>query len=211
MNLEDAATPARPNGGAGPPTIAPLPADDAETMAPRADETQPAVAPVQREHRLPIRAHPPELRARVRTLYEETDKPLAEISGVTGVGKTTISGWARQDHWIRAAGAPAARTEGGGRSGQGRHARLMGRLFRVYGRQLATLEKRAGTDGTTDEKDARTLAVLAKTLETLIALDRDDGAKATQPESVNRGDYRAELARHLSRWAEEGEEPDKTS
>ena len=73
---------------------------------------------------------------------------------------------------------------------------------------MAHLEARAARPGaTTDEKDARTLAVLARTLETLIALDRDDGAKTAKPEFVDRGDYRAELARKIAEWAEEGEEP----
>ena len=204
MDIGNAATAARPNGSAGPPASVPL--ADAPALAPTADEVLPAVAPVgQRKHLALVRAHPPELRERVADFYEETDKTLEEISDETGVGKTTISGWSRQDHWIRAAGAPAARTEGGGRSGERRHARLMGRLFRVYGRQLATLERRSREGAATDEKDARALSVLAKTLETLIALDRDDGAKTEEPEPANREQYNAELARRIRAWAERGE------
>ena len=194
MSLVDTAA-ARPNGSAGPPAMAPL---DAPAGAPPA-----ADRPTRRS---PILAHPLELREQVKAQYEGTTKSIKAIGEEFGVGRTTIIGWARQDEWVRAAGAPAPRA---GASGAVTRERLMGRLFRVYGRQLATLEKRAVKG--TDEKDARTLSVLAKTLETLIALDRDDGGKATKPESVNRGDYRAVLARTLSRWAEEGEKPEEAS
>ena len=148
-----------------------------------ADRHPPRLPVRSAQARSPIRPHPPETRERVKWLYENTDKRLDEIAAETGVGRTTMSDWARQEHWLRLGGGPATRTEGGGRDGHGRRARLMGRLYRVYGRQLATLEKRAGSGAAIDEKDARTLAVLAKTLETLIALDRDDGAR-TQTRSV---------------------------
>ena len=191
MSLVDTEA-ARPNGSAGPPAMAPL---DAPAGAPPADD-----APMRRS---PIRAHPLELRERAKAEYEGTTKTIKAIGEELGVGRTTIIGWARQEEWVRAAGAPAPRA---GASGGVTRQRLMGRLFRVYGRQLATLEKRAPKGA--DEKDARTLSVLAKTLETLIALDRDDGAKATKPESVDRADYKAELARKIAAWAEEGEEPE---
>ena len=151
--------------------------------------------------RSPIRAHPPEVRERVRLLYEGTTKTISEISAETGVSRSTIMAWAKQDGWTRPPGAEPPRM----RIGPDRHRRLTERLFQVFGRQLATLEKRSGKDAAAEERDARTLAVLAKTLDTMIALDRDDGAK--KPESVDRGDYKAELARTLSRWAEEGRRP----
>lgn len=176
---------ARPNGSAGPPVT--VPAD-------------------RQVRRSPIRAHPLELRQRTKALYEGTARTIDDIAKEVGVGRTTVNGWAQQDDWVRAAGAPPPRTK----IGPDRRKRLMDRLFHAYGRQLATLEKRAGKDSA-DEKDARTLSVLAKTLETLIALDRDDGGKALKPESVDRADYKAELARKIAAWAEEGEEPDKIS
>jgi transposase-like protein len=181
MSVVDIRAAAPPNGTAGMPAMAPI-------------------AATSEVRRSPIRTHPLELRQRAKADYEGTAKSIAKIAAELGVGRTTINTWARQDDWERFAGAPPTRAAGYDR--RSRRGRLTGRLFRVYGRQLGILEKRAGKD--TDEKDARTLAVLAKTLETLIALDRDDGAKATKPESVDRADYRAELARTLSRWAEEG-------
>ncbi len=190
MSLVDTEA-ARPNGSAGPPAMAP---PDVPAGAPPADDT-----PLRRS---PIRAHPLELRERVKAEYEGTTKTIKAIGEECGVGRTTIIGWARQDDWVRAAGAPTPRA---GASGGVTRERLMGRLFRVYGRQLATLEKRAGKDATTDEKDARTLSVLAKTLETLIALDRDDGAKTEEPEAADRDRLNADLARRIKEWAERGE------
>ncbi len=184
MSLVDTETTARTNGAAGTPTMA-LPSDGRQ------------------QRRAPIRAHPVELRERVKALYENTAKSLKEIGEETGVGRTTINTWARQDDWMRAAGAPPPRTEIYDR--RNRRGRLMSRLYRVYGRQLATLEKRAGKNATTDEKDARTLSVLAKTLETLIALDRDDGAKTAEPEPADRDRLNADLARRIKEWAERGE------
>ncbi len=195
MTLVETAS-AKPNGAA--------PAMHEATEAPPF-ATPLAEPPTRRPAR---RIHSAEATEGVRVRYEGTTMTLDAISAETGVAKTTISAMARREHWTRMEGAPPTRTEGGGRSAPGRRKRLVGRLFRVCGRQLATLEKRAGTDAA-DEKDARTLNVLAKTLETLIALDRDDGAK-TKPEPADRGDYRAELARTLRRWAEEGSRPGDT-
>ena len=156
------------------------------------------------------------LRAEARRMVEGTILSQYEIARRLDIKPTTLSYWKRREGWTRPAGAPLppllAPTLPKGEKAEARRLRMIGRLYRVFERQTADLEARAVQPGaTTDEKDARALSVLAKTLETLIALDRDDGGKATKPESVNRGDYRAELARHLSRWAEEGEEPDKIS
>ena len=86
-----------------------------------------------------------------------------------------------------------------------RRTRMIDRLYRVFDRQTSDLEARAARpDTTTDEKDARALSVLAKTLETLIALDRDDGAKTAEPEPADRERYNAELARRIKEWAERG-------
>ena len=184
MSLVEPATAALTNGAAGPPAMAP------------------ADPPVRRA---PVRAYPLATRERARVLYETTTMTIAAIAAEVGVGRSTVNGWIRQYGWIRAAGAPPPRADAERHDGDGRRGRLMGRLFRVYGRQLATLEKQAGKDTTTEEKDARTLSVLAKTLETLIALDRDDGAKSEEPEPADRERYNAELARRIKAWAERGE------
>ena len=56
-----------------------------------------------------------------------------------------------------------------------------------------------------EEKDVRVLGLMAKTLGTLMALDRDDGAKLRDAEPVDRDELNADLARRIARWAEGGE------
>jgi hypothetical protein len=141
------------------------------------------------------------VRERVRALVEGTSLPIRVVAEQTGVSRTTVSSWMARNNWPRPDGAPrfsGDATRGGGR------ARLVARLHTTFGRQLATLEKRAKDAGEeTLEKDARTLGVLAKTLETLIELDRD-GAKVTKPEPVDRDAIDAELARKIENWARGG-------
>jgi transposase-like protein len=195
MTVVDIDAGARLNGAAASPILLP-------TLA--GPEPAPALPTKPPAHRSPIRAYPQELHDRGKALYQGTAKSVDAIAKEIGVARTTINTWARQEDWVRFAGAPPLRADAHRSDGRNRRSRLMGRLFGVYGRQLSSLERRTQKDAPADEKDARTLSVLAKTLETLIALDRDDGAK--KPESVDRGDYKQELARYLSRWAEEGED-----
>jgi hypothetical protein len=84
---------------------------------------------------------------------------------------------------------------------------MIARLYRAFERQVADIETRLAVPGArSDEKDARALGTLARTLETLIALDRDAGAQRDEPEPKDSDQLRAELARRIRSWAEEGEE-----
>jgi hypothetical protein len=158
-----------------------------------------------RPRRPRVARHSDEVLEEARSLVEGTTLTLRAIAAQLGVSNTTLSVWARKGGWIRPAGAPPLRTAGGGRDAAGQRARLVARLYRTYGRQLGALEKRAQeAAGETVEKDARTLGVLAKTLETLIAFDRDDGARVKEPEPVDRDELDADLARRIARWAEGG-------
>jgi hypothetical protein len=92
--------------------------------------------------------------------------------------------------------------------GEVRQTRLVARLFRAFERQVAEIEARFTDPGLrAEEKDARTLGTLARTLETLMALERDDGRTAKDPEPADRDRLNAELVRRLRRWAEGGEGP----
>ena len=65
------------------------------------------------------------------------------------------------------------------------------RLLRAVDRQIGMIDTRLRKKGAdVEEKDARMLGLLAKTLATLIALDRDDGATAKEPEPADRGELR---------------------
>ena len=226
MSLVDVAA-ARPNGGAGPPTIALPPPDEAPTGAPAETDMAPAdpgisaaadrvgerhlVIGFDRVTRRVLDADAyVALRSEARRQVEGTTLSQYEIARRLDIKPSTLSYWKRREGWTRPAGAPLpprlAPALPEGEKTEARRLRMIGRLYRVFERQTADLEARAvRPDLTTDEKDARALSVLAKTLETLIALDRDDGGKALKPESVDRADYKAELARKIAAWAEEGE------
>ncbi len=217
---------ARPNGSAGPPAMPLLPPIETSPPGPtviEADGTAGFARPISTfdgsGRRVLSLREMAALKAEARRHVEGTLLSQYQIAKRLDVRPNLISSWKLAEDWTRPPGAPVRSGFTGRRpvrsdaaKADARRVHMIGRLYRVFDRQAGDLEARAARpNATTDEKDARTLSVLAKTLETLIALDRDDGGKATKPESVNRGDYRAELARHLSRWAEEGEEPEPTS
>ncbi|MCB1495653.1 MAG: hypothetical protein KDJ86_07705, partial [Bauldia sp.] len=117
--------------------------------------------------------------------------------------------------WTRPPDAPrAAPRREGGTAGRRLATSLddagsvMGRLIGAVDRQVAMIETRLRKQGAAvEEKDARILGNLAKTLATLMALERDGGAKPDRAEPSDRGQFRAELARKIAAWAAEGEEP----
>jgi transposase-like protein len=160
-----------------------------------------------RPHLPPIRRHSDETIARARRLVEETTRSIVDIARELGIGQATLGIWMHRNEWERPEGAPRGHARRRQASEPSSEAHLLRRLRRVFGRQLAALEARTkGTRSRTMEKDARTLGVLAKTLETLKALDRD-GAKVTKPEPVDRGHLRLELARKIAAWAEQEVQP----
>ena len=230
MSLVDMETATRPNGSAGAPAMPPrdaAPADASEaapfdtvTAVPpetaRAAEAQ--VPPPQwirnfagTERRLLSHAEVAALKAEARRHVEGTTLSLREIARRLDIAASTLSRWKAEESWVRPDGAPV-RPPFSGRgpsktaSTEARRTRMVGRLYRVFDRQAGDLEARAAKPGaTTEEKDARTLSVLAKTLETLIALDRDDGAKTEEPGPADRDRLNADLARRIRLWAERGE------
>jgi hypothetical protein len=160
------------------------------------------------------RAYDPAVLARAQKLVETTSLSQVEIGARIGVPPTTISLWKLREGWVRPPGAPLApsfvRVEGARPdSPEGRQARrakrMVDRLYKVFGRGVAALETRLGAGEEGLEKDARALASLAKTLETLIALDRDDGARPKDPDDVDPDDIRARLARRLYALGQGGE------
>jgi hypothetical protein len=152
--------------------------------------------------------------AEVQRLVEATTLSQLEIARQTGVPSTTVSMWKRRERWTRPSGAPPAPSfaKGGGvrmdspaARSERRAQAMVDRLYRVFGRGLSALETRVGRDKDGLEKDARALATLAKTLETLKALDRDDGAKHPDSDGVDPDEMRARLARKLFAMGQSGE------
>jgi hypothetical protein len=156
--------------------------------------------------------------AEARRLIETTIAPQTEIAAKLNVKPAALSKLKLEQGWTRPDGAPvgppagmsgwqvASRPEAVAK----KKLELVARLYRPCDKQLKSLETQLvqlARDGTgLEEKDVRTLGLLAKTLGTLMALDRDDGAKLRDAEPVDRDELNAELARRIARWAEGREE-----
>ncbi len=146
-------------------------------------------------------AHSDETVAAVRRLYEEGVLSEAEIELRTGMPRGTFRARAEREGWVR----PHAPTRAAAIRAADRVS-LVARLFRSFERQIADLEKRfAAADGESDEKDARMLAVLAKTFETLNGLKAEEDRK--KDVAVDLDTLRAELAKRLERLDPGGPEP----
>ncbi len=215
MTLVDTETAARPNGSAGAPTPTPTPTPDADAdmyvLAPRDRRRFRVVPNFARSSRQMLDLDAiAALKAEARREVEGTTLSLYEIARRMDIAASTLSKWKGVEGWLRPEGAPRQPDFGGkapprNQTPQERSRDMIGKLYRVFVRQAGDLEARAARpNATTDEKDARTLSVLAKTLGTLIALDRDDGAKTEQPGPADREKYNAELARRIKAWAERG-------
>lgn len=152
----------------------------------------------------PGEAYADDVVQRVRRLVEKTTLPLREIAALEGPSKTTILKWSRDNGWLRPpvpGGLPhramadedlvAMRED------------MVLRLHRTLARQLNAIERRTG-EPEAAEKDARALAVLAKTYETLTALGHEGERSQKEPELPNRDDVTARLAETIARWAEGG-------
>jgi transposase-like protein len=158
----------------------------------------------------------PSVRAEGLRRLRETRDAQRKIAADLGVSASLVSRWVKQENVERPPGAPKApamRAPGRGRA-PGTRAKpavrrraMVDRLFKAFARQVAAIEPRlCAADVDLLDPDARTLGVLAKTLETLFELDRD-GAKVGEPEPRDRGHLRLELARKIAAWAEEEGEP----
>jgi hypothetical protein len=148
---------------------------------------------------------------RARVAVEETVRPLRLIALDLDVSTGSLSRLALEMDWTRPPGAPrsppvAARGRRKLAQSLADAGAVTGRLLRATDRQLAKVETRLRRPGTTiEEKDARILGHLARTLATLMTLQ--NGGSANTPEPVDRAQLNAELLRRITRWAEGGEEP----
>jgi hypothetical protein len=187
-----------PLNGAAPPGATPL-----AVVANGHDPTPPA-----RPKRRPLDAA---LIAEAKRLVETTALPQRAIAARLGLKAQQVSelkiagGWQRPPgaprapQVLRAGILPAARTA----VVAAKRDQLVARLYHACDRQLAVVERKLKQRGDDmEEKDVRALGHLAKTLGTLMALERDDGAKTSDAEPVDRDQLNADLARRIARWAE---------
>jgi len=127
----------------------------------------------------------------VRGRYEATLDPLRDIAEAFGTTVGALSAQAKRGGWLR----PGA---GAVLSAEGDDGKLLGRLFRAFERQVTDLEQRfAAGGGSVEEKDARTLAVLAKTFETLSKL-RDERGEDVDAATVDLDELTARFAQRLA-------------
>ncbi|MCX5572322.1 hypothetical protein [Kaistia nematophila] len=112
--------------------------------------------------------------AAVRVAYETSALPLRDIAAQHGVSHVAVAKRAERQGWLRPGEAPPLPDEAASE-------KLVARLYRTFEKQVAELELRfASGEGGVEEKDARTLSVLARTLETLAKLreGKEDDAGA---------------------------------
>jgi hypothetical protein len=149
-----------------------------------------------------------------RKLVETTTLSQAKIAAQLGLSATVLSKLKLQEGWVRPEGAPAGPRYGAGvwrtlaepAQVARRRLRLIARLYLACEHQLKAVEARlADAAAVIEEKDVRVLGLLAKTLETLMALERDDGVKMQAAEPVDREHLNADLVRRIRRWAQGGE------
>jgi hypothetical protein len=151
--------------------------------------------------------HDPPLLAALEREVEGTTASLADISRRFGLPNGSLNRLARRERWRRPEGAPKPT-----RQRMPRLARsiddsgaVVVRLLRAVDRQIGNIDTRLRDQGAViDEKDARLLVHLAKTLQTIMALGRDGGAGTKEP--ADRDDVDADLARRIALWAEGREE-----
>lgn len=138
--------------------------------------------------------------AEARRLWEAGSLNEVEIEAKTGIPRGTLRSRASREGWLR----PRPPTASAVLRAADRVS-LVARLFRSFERQIADLERRFSLEGEADEKDARMLAVLAKTFETLNGLKAEEERK--QDDAVDLGRLRAELAARLRGLGGDGAGP----
>lgn len=144
--------------------------------------------------------------AEIRAAYEGSDLAVAAIARAYGIATDRIWRRARRDGWRKrrdAAGATRAEAPLD-------RSTLVARLFRAVERQIAEVERRfeGSAPPSLEEKDARTLGALARTLELLIGLEKQAGRETAEPEG-DIDEFRLDLARRLEslRCADGGVDP----
>lgn len=160
--------------------------------------------------------HDAALLAAARKLVEGTTLSQAKICADLGIRPNVLTEWKYREGWVRPEGAPkppvlsgvvAGRRSADAEVNFERRRALIDKLYQLCARQAVQIERRL-KQKEPDEKDARVLGTLARTLDTLMALDRDNGPKADTPEPIDRDAANADLARRITRWAEGREEPE---
>lgn len=165
----------------------------------------------------------PELIAKARQLFEQGDTPKREIAAMLGVSESTLNSRIRQWQWVapparlhrragrRAAVAtlserPAPISTPGGPMSPDRRAALVERIQGVVECEMTAIERMLDKAGVSDKTavatGARALAVVARTLREVVALNKppevtapDDADNDPVPRDID--EFRRVLARRI--------------
>ncbi len=130
----------------------------------------------------------------IRAAYLGSDLAVAAIARAYGIDARRIHARAAREGWPRRRSRGPAREPAEPLDRQ----TLVARLFRAVERQIAEVERHFEADDTPrlEEKDARTLGALARTLELLIGLEKRAGRDTPEPEP-DIDEFRLDLARRI--------------
>jgi hypothetical protein len=137
--------------------------------------------------------------AEIRAAYEGSTLAVAAIAEAYGVGVSAIRTRLRRENWPRRRARKQTQDRDGGRESPPLdRSVLVERLFHAVDRQITEIERRFDDVDPValEEKDARTLGALARTLELLIGLERETGRRPDAAES-DLDEFRLDLARRL--------------
>ncbi len=161
---------------------------DGPGSAPQTDGTETSDAAARKRRVIPW--------GEIRSTYEQSATPVAVIARAYGIRERAIYERAAREGWtgrklqsgLTPFERPLDRTV------------LVSRLFHAVERQIAEIERRfvelAGSGA--DEKDARTLAALARTLELLIGLERQAKPEMDAAPETDIDEIRRDLARRIA-------------
>ncbi len=152
-------------------------------------------------------APPPKRRAtpwsEIRSTYEDSALPVSVIAKAYAVRERAVYERAAKEGWAM------RRTHGGDRPLD--RSVLVARLFHAVERQIAEIERRfievtgAGTGA--DERDARTLAALARTIELLIGLERQARPEtSSEAPEADIDEFRRDLTRRIANMQRAGDD-----
>jgi hypothetical protein len=142
----------------------------------------------------------------IRAAYEGSDVPLQLVATAYGIGVTDIYPRAEREGWMlrreRRIMERKARRTGAEGAPPADRSELIERLFAAAERQIDEIAARAaGRAGIPDDRDIRALGALARTIDLLIGLERDEAARrAAVDKHEGRGDIdqlRRDLARRI--------------
>lgn len=132
----------------------------------------------------------------IRAAYEGSELAVGAIARAYGLNPDRIWRRARREAWATRRGPSKGRRA---QAAPVDRATLVARLFRAVERQIAEVERRfdGAAPPSLEEKDARTLGALARTLELLIGLEKQAGRDADDEPEPDIDAFRLDLARRL--------------